>query len=362
MKQTLLLVLALGMFCINMSAQTKKRTPVKKSTTTKPSITKERKVGNDGYIWYRLKIGNLYGAIDIDGNIIVPTQYNDIEYVNHGRGDHYFKVLKGDYYGVYTRLGHIVLSTDKHFTHIEMLVGKGKIAWEVGFNGGRRAALDAKGNEVLPPYYEKIFFNSVYYGEDINRGPFYFIAKQNGKWGIYDLDGNKVLNHKYESDIDCYLYDFDGKGPSNLKEYGEDGNKKRIQIRNKTRYNYTPFDDLYYPFQYTSLSNSSSSTSLSPSSSSTSSSSFSSSSSSSNSGNNTTTIHVEHHHDPVPVQEWRACFACGGMGTMGCDNCGGSGTKYIGDRLHRCSRCNGRGIIPCNVCYGNKGKYVTVYK
>lgn len=47
---------------------------------------------------------------------------------------------------------------------------------------------------------------------------------------------------------------------------------------------------------------------------------------------------------------------------MGCDFCGGSGTKYIGDRLHRCSRCNGRGIIPCNVCYGNKGQYVTVYK
>lgn len=74
------------------------------------------------------------------------------------------------------------------------------------------------------------------------------------------------------------------------------------------------------------------------------------------------TVVVEHHRDPVPVQEWQACFACGGMGTMGCDNCGGSGTKYIGDRLRRCSRCNGQGIIPCNVCYGNKGQYITVYK
>ena len=99
--------------------------------------------------------------------------------------------------------------------------------------------------------------------------------------------------------------------------------------------------------------------------SSSSSSSSSSASSSSNSGNSnggTTTVVVEHHRDPVPVQQWQACWACGGMGTMGCDNCGGSGTKYIGDRLHRCSRCNGRGIIPCNVCYGNKGQYVTVYK
>ena len=74
------------------------------------------------------------------------------------------------------------------------------------------------------------------------------------------------------------------------------------------------------------------------------------------------TIIVEHHRDPVPVQQWQACWACGGMGTMGCDNCGGSGYKYIGDRLHRCSRCNTRGEIPCNVCYGNKGKYITVYQ
>ena len=67
-------------------------------------------------------------------------------------------------------------------------------------------------------------------------------------------------------------------------------------------------------------------------------------------------------HDPVPVQQWQACFACGGMGTMGCDNCGGSGTKYIGNSLYTCSRCNGRGIIPCNMCHGNKGQYVTVYR
>ncbi len=71
---------------------------------------------------------------------------------------------------------------------------------------------------------------------------------------------------------------------------------------------------------------------------------------------------IEHKHDPVPVQQWQACWACGGMGTMGCDFCGGSGYKYIGDRLHRCSRCNTRGEIPCNVCYGQKGQYITVYQ
>ena len=88
-----------------------------------------------------------------------------------------------------------------------------------------------------------------------------------------------------------------------------------------------------------------------------------STSNTSNKSNGTTqTVVVEHRRDPVPVQEWQACWACGGMGTMGCDFCGGSGTKYIGDNLRRCSRCNGGGIIPCNVCFGNKGKYITVYR
>ena len=79
-------------------------------------------------------------------------------------------------------------------------------------------------------------------------------------------------------------------------------------------------------------------------------------------GDGTKTIIIEHKHDPVPVQEWQACWACSGMGTMGCDNCGGSGTKYIGDRLRICSRCNGQRVIPCNVCFGNKGQYITVYR
>ena len=109
-------------------------------------------------------------------------------------------------------------------------------------------------------------------------------------------------------------------------------------------------------------SSSSSSSSSNNSSASTSSSSSSTSSNNNNSSNNTTTVVVEHKHDPAPIQQWQACFACGGTGRMGCDFCGGSGTKYIGDRLHRCSRCNGRGEISCNTCFGNKGQYVTVYK
>ena len=181
-----------------------------------------------------------------------------------------------------------------------------------------------------------------------------YLEFENQKYGVCDLNGNILCPPQINS-VSIRLSD-DRKMIIGAYK-GKEINIPINYYDGITMFDYTPYEDLYYSF--TEYSSSSSS----PSSSSSNSSSSSSSSSSFNSSSGTTqTVIVEHHRDPVPVQEWQACFGCGGMGTMGCDNCGGSGTKYIGDRLHRCSRCNGGGIIPCNVCYGNKGKYVTVYR
>jgi len=46
-------------------------------------ITKERKLEDDGYVWYEVKNGNLYGAEDSNGNQIIPTKYTYVFY----RGD-----------------------------------------------------------------------------------------------------------------------------------------------------------------------------------------------------------------------------------------------------------------------------------
>lgn len=191
------------------------------------------------------------------------------------------------------------------------------------------------GKEIVPPELDAI-------GQ---CGKGYLRYKLNGFWGVMNYSGKIIIdtNRGYTS-IGDYV-SFTKRFPYTMAGYkGEcDATGRQIsKIKVET------------PKQNTAVTSSTGSSSNSSSS--------SSSSSNSNSGNNTTTIHVEHHHDPVPVQQWQACIGCGGMGTMGCDFCGGSGTKYIGDRLHRCSRCNGRGIIPCNVCYGNKGKYITVYQ
>ena len=364
-RKLLLMVLTLGMFSINVSAQTKRQTPVKKATTrpTTATTTKERQVGSDGYIWYRLKKGNLYGAQNIEGKEIIPIKYTKIEYKSSIV--RYFYVENGDFAGIYTRKGSVVVSTDRHYTSIssgfvDIRCVIGKVFWKAKKNDGGLIVLDAKGNEAFSAEQNSdvSMWASFDDKSEYNSNICYFNVRRNGKEGICDLNGKELCPPKYKI---CYM----DRNGTRIRGYNSsDDESVDISYNTATRFDYQTYDDLYnYSYNPSSSSSSSSLTSSSSnSSSSTSSSSSSGSSSNSNSGNNTTTIHVEHHHDPVPVQQWQACFACGGMGTMGCDNCGGSGTKYIGDRLHRCSRCNGRGIIPCNVCYGNKGQYVTVYK
>lgn len=355
-KVLLLMVLALGICSINVCAQTKKRTPVKKTTTTSPATTKERQVGRDGYIWYRLKKGNLYGAQNIEGKTVIPVRYSWVDYRCDDRyGSHWFFVGDGDFAGAYTTEGDYVVTTDKHYVDVILFGKNGRFAWVVKTNQGAWGLLDAKGNIVVSPQ-----FSGGYYGNvptiGCALGENCILVTHKNMEGACDLNGKLIIEPKYSS---CF---FSGNSFKVKTSESSDYQDIHIDLPLSIRYDYTPFGGMFFDFKERPYNNVSSSGTPYPGSSSSDSSSSSNSSGNSNSGNNTTTIHVEHHHDPVPVQQWQACIGCGGMGTMGCDFCGGSGTRYVGDRLHRCSRCNGKGIIPCNVCFGNKGQYITVYK
>lgn len=346
------MVLALGMCSISGGAQTKKQPAKRQATTTRSTqqggqVMKFRQVEeDDGYVWYLLKRGNLYGARDEDGNNIVPIKYDGVSYeCFSGNCTRFFCVRKGEYKGAYTRMGTLVISPDRHYEEITLDGNDlGMIFWRVKKKGVKGTIiLDAKGREIFTLDCDDASMGA--------KGDCAYIWFWRGDmFGISDLNGNVVLPL-------CEI-----KYPSPYK--GNDGSwyvkvngEEKVNYSDLTKFDYKPYENLFWIKKTSSSSSSSSITS-----SSTASSSGNSNSNSSNSGGGTTTVVVEHHRDPIPVQEWQACFGCGGMGTMGCDNCGGSGTKYIGDRLHRCSRCNGQGIIPCNICYGSKGKYVTVYR
>ena len=282
MKKTLLiLILALGMCSINVNAQTKRRPvrPVSTNSSRKQSaqVKKTREVGEDGFVWYKLKCGNLYGVQDLDGNIIIPIKFDKIRYVNlHTR---YFEVESGDFEGVYTRKGRLIVSTDRHYTNISAGVGgeeEGKVFWKAYRNGGGCMILDAKGNEAFSAeQYSDIKLESSF-GESgnshCNKDICYFsIRKKDSRYpqygieGICSLDGELIFEPRT---FTAYMYDNGTK----IRYYDNVGDDKVISINydGKTRFDYNTFDELinysYDPVSW-ALSHSSNSNSSSSSSS-----------------------------------------------------------------------------------------------
>ena len=263
------------------------------------------------------------GACDLTGKEIISTSYESVYYASDGFN---YTNSSGSY-----ALGWMLDSEGKGIRGSKESITYNGATYYIVSRDGLYGLTDANGKEIVAMEMEKMEAAGAN-----NRLKF----KQNGSWGLMNFLGKILIPTsrgytsigKYSKTQKTFAYTMYGyKGECDIN--GRQISKIKVAE----------------PKQNTSVASSSSSSSTS------------NSSGKSNSGG-TQTIVVEHHRDPVPVQQWQACFACGGMGTMGCDNCGGSGTKYIGDRLHRCSRCNGRGIIPCNVCYGNKGQYITVYQ
>lgn len=370
-------MLTLGMCSINVSAQRVKRpirTNINSPQKQNEQLTKTREVGDDGFIWYKLKRGNLYGVQDLDGNIIIPIKFERIIYVDLHTC--YFAVTSGDYEGVYTRKGRLVVSTDRHYTKISSGVGGekfGKVFWKAYRNGGGCLILDAKGNEAFSAeQYSDITLASSF-GKPNGKDRFYLdgesyynmdicyfsIRKKDSRYPQYGIEGICSLDGELIFEPRTFTAYMDDNG-TKIRYHDSVSDDKVISINydGRTRFDYNTFDELInYSYDPVSWASRHSSTTNSSSSSSSSSSSNNSSSSSSR---GTTTIHVEHHHDPVPVQVWKQCTGCYGSG-MCQSGCGGSGwfTGYSGNST-RCIGCGGSG--KCQFCAGQGGHYEVEYR
>ena len=193
MKIRVILSLLLLCLSIQINAQQRKRTTSQRQVTTtvqKPvqsTITKTRKVGEDGFIWYELKKDGLYGAADIEGRIIIPIKYTYIYYYASSYGPHYFLVSDNDFEGIYTRLGNCIIPTEKHFTNVSFETehnynNKLFLGVTCMNNNGQLAFYDIRGNEVIPPGdFEILNFSGV---ASTTRGALMCIKyKKNGLWG-----------------------------------------------------------------------------------------------------------------------------------------------------------------------------------
>ena len=341
MKQTfLLMVLAFITCSVSVTAQTKKQNTNRRGTTTRSTqqggqVMKFRQVEEDGYVWYKLKRGNLYGARDADGNNIIPVKYDEVRYncrTSQSIGVfqlvdwHYFSVKKNNYEVIYSQEGRLIISPDRHYSYVTMNFSDAYIGWRAD-----EGILDMRGNVVIPPKQYKYALASH---------SAICVTDNQGKEGICNWNGDVVVPCQYDA---CWVEFKEGEYILTYEENGE-FKHRNITFSTNTRFDYKPYDNLWHYKEENSVNNIMTDTKIETT--------------PTQKQEKDQTIIIE----PVPVQQWQACVACGGMGTMGCDNCGGSGTKYIGDRLQRCFRCNGQGIIPCKSCFGNKGQYITVYR
>ena len=262
-----ILVFLMMFLCLQISAQQRRKnipqrrtmTSVKKGTPQ--TIKKMREVGEDGFIWYKLKKGNLYGAADIDGNTIIPIKYSDVGYCCYdGDGTHYFRVKKGDYDGIFSPKGRCIISPDRHFTSVWIGSAKtksDKVLLYVGSknNFGEKGLYDIMGNEVVAPGDYEHLYIYPYRLDDLA----YIGYGIDGLNGAFDLNGNLLTKPVANSFINVYddkikIVNKNGSGDyESTYIYGS--------YSEETRFDYNNYDGIYRPFKAIKSSSSSSSSS-----------------------------------------------------------------------------------------------------
>lgn len=264
-----ILVFLMMFLCLQISAQQRRKTmPLRRTMTsvkkgTPQTKKKMRETGEDGFIWYKLKKGNLYGVADIDGNTIIPIKYSDVDYrCSDYYGTHYFKVNKGDYEGIYSPKGRCIISPDRHFTSAvirstETANGKGFLYVNCENNFGEVNLCDIKGNQVVAPGNYEYLYIQEYDSDDLDLA--YITFTENGLKGAFDLNGNLLTKPVANSFIKVYDDKIKIVNKNNSGHYEE----RYIygSYSEETRFDYNNYDGIYRPFKAIKPSSSSSSSS-----------------------------------------------------------------------------------------------------
>ena len=371
MKQTLLLmVLALGMLSINMSAQNQRKYEIEDDGFEWYQISRNEP-GKGPYVGAQDKYGNTiipqkyglvkyekgvfvvmskenlkYGALDKKGNIIVPTEYDFIrtDYC-FGNEPMVINVTKEDYYGVYDKTGKCLIPVSKRYKSIERMRGfpleKGDTEYYVC-----KTVKNGKGKVVLYDASGKMFFESKNYYDFINVFP-----EKSGRCVLVEVDDNR--NYSFINQFD-EIWKPSWTSPSSGSYWINDFEVKTDKNNRPRKITQAEIDKVCLNFNLVErnkayFANLEKSTSYTDSSAS----SNNSSTSTNNSGGGTTTVVVEQHG---PVQVWVACGGCQ-LSPGRCSYCNGSGWGY-NNRL--CSRCNGTG--KCTICNGTGGHNEVQYR
>lgn len=204
---------------VGADAQTRKTTapvrrttaPARRTTTAakpaEPQVTAERLVGEDGTEWFRTKKGDLYGAVDAQGNTIVPIAYDKVTYkVALAMGTRYFEAMKKvngqEHLAAYSPRGKCIIPIDRQYTFIHMswTGNRNYICFGVGRYGDTGYGMcDAQGREVIAPSKSFMFpgpklqerFGTLYI--EATPNPTTQKLPYGNGYGLYDANGNCII-------------------------------------------------------------------------------------------------------------------------------------------------------------------------
>lgn len=118
----------------------------------------------DGTKWYLLKDDKTYGALDQDGNVLIPLSkgFNYVSYYHADNTDRgFFDVQKGDFHGIYDKSGNEIISTERGYSMIVYQVTLDGYKYFGVTKNDKDGACDLKGKEIVPPKYYAV----TYYGD-----------------------------------------------------------------------------------------------------------------------------------------------------------------------------------------------------
>lgn len=119
-----------------------------------------------------------FGVIDLEGNMILPQEYQSINVYMDG----YMVVCKDGKYGMTDGKGEIIVEPE----YDQVLWSSSGIIIQ---SGDKYGVLDKKGKKVLPLKFEEIY---------VLNDELIAVKNKRGKYGMYNFKGKKLSDHVYD--------------------------------------------------------------------------------------------------------------------------------------------------------------------
>ena len=141
-------------------------------------------------LWYEnnvLKVqkDGKYGLINLEGKEILNCEYDEIKAIIGTKNA--FITIKDNKQGIVDNFGNILIQND--YTQINSLTTKYENGFIVKSENGKYGIVNSNGGKVLEEKYEEI---KNIYGNNM------YVVKENSKWKIIDTEGNTYLENSFE--------------------------------------------------------------------------------------------------------------------------------------------------------------------